>query len=69
MSVFVYSLSLLIIGGIIAASFHLEVGLGMMLVAMVGIFVSMLRLAESHHSTADDDLDRQIQDILKHSSH
>ena len=68
MSVFVYSLSLLIIGGIIAASFHLEAGLGMMLVAIIGIFASMLRLAESHHSSADDDLDSQIQDILKHSS-
>jgi hypothetical protein len=68
MSVFVYSLSLLIIGGIIAASFHLEAGLGMMLVAMVGIFASMLRLAEAEHSTDDEDLDRQIQDVLNHSS-
>jgi hypothetical protein len=68
MSVFVYSLSLLVIGGIIAVSFHLEAGLGMMLVAMIGIFASMLRLAEAKHSSHDDDLDRQIQDILRHSS-
>jgi hypothetical protein len=69
MSVFVYSLSLLFIGGIIAVSFHLEVGLAMMLLAMLGIFSSMLHLAHAGEFSPDDEeLDRQIQDTLRHTS-
>jgi len=68
MSVLLYSVSLLFISLIIAVSFHMQVGLGMMLIAMIGIFTSMLRLAESDQTADDDELDRQIRDSLRHGS-
>jgi hypothetical protein len=68
MSVFVYSISLLIIGGIIAVSFNAGVGLVMAAIALGGIFFSLLRLAEAGPSTlAHDDIDRQLEDLLRHN--
>jgi hypothetical protein len=67
MSVFVYSISLLIIGGIIAVSFNAGAGLVMAAIAFGGIFVSLLRVAEAGQSTlAHDDIDRQLDDFVRH---
>lgn len=67
MSVFVYSISLLLIGGIIAVSFNAGAGLIMAGVALVGIFFSLLRLAEAGPATmTQDDIDRQRDDLLRH---
>jgi hypothetical protein len=66
MSVFVYSISLLIIGGIIAVSFNAGAGLVMAAIAFGGIFVSLLRVAESGQSMmAQDDIDGQMEDALR----
>lgn len=67
MSVFVYSLSLLAIGGIIAVSFNAGAGLVMAAIAFGGIFLSLLRVAESGRSTMpQDEVDRQMDDALQH---
>jgi hypothetical protein len=67
MSVFVYSISLLLIGGIIAVSFSTGAGLLMVGVALVGIFFSLLRLAEAGSTTmTQDDIDRHMDEVLRH---
>jgi hypothetical protein len=66
MSVFVYSIALLIIGGIIAVSFNAGAGLVMVGVALVGVFVSLLRVAEAEPgATSQEDFDRQLEDVLR----
>lgn len=68
MSVFVYSISLLIIGGIIAVSFNAGAGLVMAAIALGGIFLSLLRLAEAGPAAmTQDDIDRQLEDLLRHN--
>jgi len=66
-SVFVYSISLLIIGGIIAVSFNTGAGLVLAAIALGGIFFSLLRVAEAGQSTlAQDDVDSQLDDFVRH---
>lgn len=67
MSVFVYSVALFIIGGIIAVSFHGVVGVVMVVAGLGGMLLSLLQLVESDApGIRQDDIDRQIDDLMKH---
>ena len=60
MAVFTYSVALFIIGAIIAAVFHGLAGAVLIGLSVVGMFVSLLRFAESDASMQDD-LDDQLR--------
>ena len=66
MSVFTYSVALFIIGGIIAAAFNVSVGIVMMVMAAAGMLFSLLRFVESDVTIRQSDVDRQIEDVLRH---
>jgi hypothetical protein len=67
MAVFIYSVSLFLIGGIIAASFNASVGIVMMVLAAAGLFFSLIQFAESDTAgLSQEELDRRIEDVLHH---
>jgi hypothetical protein len=68
MSVFVYSLSLFIIGGIIPAVFNTFGGIVVMVAATFGLFFSLIQFAESDRGgdMSPEELDRRIEDVLHH---
>jgi hypothetical protein len=60
MAVFTYSVSLFIIGAIIAAVFHGMAGAFLIGVAVVGMFVSLLRFVEADASMEQDDVEDRL---------
>jgi hypothetical protein len=64
MSVFVYSVSLFITGSIIGLVFYGQVGVGLMILATIGMVYSLVRYVESEATRIDQrDIDQQIEDM------
>ena len=66
MSVFVYSVSLFIVGAIIGLVFYGQVGVGLMVLAAIGLVYSLIRYVESESRRIDQrDVDQHIEDALR----